>query len=107
MHGCWYPGNVGRENMMNGEKLMPELELTANNPTFQPVPLDASDPLPDPELRRRVQAAENVEGERQWNLKNSENHLAWSRDTYKVEMRNARRNAIQAWNAEQLAKANP
>lgn len=92
--------------MMNGERVMPEIELTANNPTFQPVPLDAPDPLPDPELRRRVDAALTAESTRQWNLKNSENHLMFSRDTYKIEMKNARRNAIQAWNDEQANKDN-
>jgi hypothetical protein len=86
---------------------MPELELTANNPTFTPVALDAPDPLPDPELRRRVDAALIAESSRQWNWKNSDDHLGWSRDTFKVEMKNARRNAIKAWNDEQLAKANP
>jgi hypothetical protein len=85
---------------------MPDLELQANNPTFTPVDLDAPDPLPDWELTQRVNEAMASESARQWNSKNSENHLMWTRDTFKVEMKNARRNAIKAWNEEQLAKAN-
>lgn len=87
------------------EKPVHQLELTANNPTFTPVPLDAPDPLPS-ELAKRVNDAMAEESTRQWNLKNSENHLMWTRDTFKVDMKNARRNAIQAWNEERLAKAN-
>jgi hypothetical protein len=84
---------------------MADLELTANNPAFTPVDLDAHDPLYDPELMRRVSEAMAKAHEANWNLKNSDNYRDWTPAGAKSRMRTARRAAIAAWNAEQLAKA--
>lgn len=83
---------------------MADLELTANNPAFTPVDLDAHDPLYDPELMRRVHEAMRKASEADWGLKNSESHMDWTPVGSKARIKTARRAAIAAWNAEQLAK---
>jgi hypothetical protein len=84
---------------------MPDLELTANNPAFTPVDLDAHDPLYNPELTRRVHEAMRKASESDWSLKNSDSHLEWNPASSKARIQTARRAAIAAWNEEQMAKA--
>jgi hypothetical protein len=84
---------------------MADLELTANNPTFTPVDVNAHDPLPHPELIRRVTEAMAKTHDANWNLKNSENHRDWNPADDRARMKSARQAAIRAWNEEQMAKA--
>lgn len=87
---------------------MPELELTANNPTFTPVPLDANDQVLGERgngLLNRVTAAMAEADRASRNLLNTD-YRNWDRDTHKASLRQARRDAIDKWNKEQLVKAN-
>jgi hypothetical protein len=84
---------------------MADLELTANNPAFTPVDLDAHDPLPHPELIRRVSEAMTKAHDTHWNLLNSDNYRDWHPVGARSSIKTARRAAIKAWNEEQMAKA--
>jgi hypothetical protein len=71
---------------------------------FIPVDINAPEPLPDIELANRVRDAMSQAHEDVRAVLYSENYRMWNPTDAKNHMREARQNAIRAWNEEQLAK---